>query len=144
MSDEFDDLPVQSILRDTSQQGPEPQGHRLSRIPELISEVYRSATSPLRARLLECLLQPIGPLGLVAIAAGAFGEFLRRGNYARLAVSPEDASRVSADQMLELARYVEQCNPETFQKIASVMAEIPVGIAGLGGSALLFALLAWR
>jgi hypothetical protein len=144
MSDEFDDLPVQSIARDMSQQRREPQGRLLSRIPELIAEVYRTATSPLRARLLECLLQPIGPLGLVAIAAGAFGEFLRRGNYARLAISPEDASRVSADQMLELARYVEQCNPETFQKIASVLAERPVGIAGLAGSLLLIALQAWR
>jgi DNA-binding MurR/RpiR family transcriptional regulator len=62
----------------------------------------------------------------------------------RLAISPEDAARVSADQMLELARYVEQSNPETFQQIASLLAENPVGMAGLGGSVLLIALRAWR
>jgi hypothetical protein len=39
---------------------------------------------------------------------------------------------------------VEQCNPETFQKIASVLAESPVGFAGLGSSVLLIALQAWR
>jgi hypothetical protein len=144
MSDEFDDLPAQPIARDRSQLHDEPRGRLLHRIPELIAEVYRTATSPLRAKLLECLLQPVGPLGLVAIAAGAFGEFLHRGNYMRLAVSPEDATRVSADQMLELARYVEQCNPETFQRIASLLAERPVGFAGLGASVLLIALQAWR
>jgi len=80
---------------------------------------------------------------LVAIAAGAFGELLRRGNYARLTVSLEDASRISAGQMLELARYVQQCNPETFQQITSVLADSPVGFAGLGGSVLLIALRAW-
>jgi len=79
----------------------------------------------------------------VAIAAGAFGELLRRGNYARLTVSLEDASRISAGQMLELARYVQQCNPETFQQITSVLADSPVGFAGLGGSVLLIALRAW-
>jgi hypothetical protein len=144
MSDEFDDLPMRPIVRDRSQQRHEPRGRLLSRIPNLIAEFYRTATSPMRAKLLECLLQPIGPLGLAAIAAGAFGEILRRGNYTRLAVSPEDATLVSADQMLELARYVEQCNPETFQKIASVLAESPVGFAGLGCSVLLIALQAWR
>jgi len=144
MSDEFDDLPMRTIVRDRSQQRHEPRGRLLSRIPELIAEFYRTATSPLRAKLLECLLQPVGPLGLVVIAAGAFGELLRRGNYARLAVLPEDATRISADQMLELARYVEQCSPETFLKIASVLAENPVGFAGLGSSVLLIGLRAWR
>lgn len=144
MSDEFDDLRVQAIARDRSQLLHEPRARLLGRIPELIAEVYRTATSPLRVTLLECLLRPVGPLGLVAIAAGAFGEFLRRGNTTRLSVSPEDASHVSADQMLELARYVEQCNPETFTQIASLLTESPVGIAGLGGSLLLIAVQAWH
>jgi hypothetical protein len=144
MADEFDDLVVQAIARDRPQGRHQSRARQLSRIPELIAEVYRTATSPLRVKLLECLLQPIGPLGLVAIAAGAFGEFLHRRNCIQLAVSPEDATRVSADQMLELARYVQQCNPETFQRLAALLAESPVGIAGMGGSVLLIALRAWR
>ena len=144
MSDEFDDLPVKTVAHDGSPPRHEARARLLSRMPELIAEVYRTATSPLRAKLLECLLQPVGPLGLVAIAAGAFGEFLYRRSAMKPAVSPEDAARVSADQMLELARYVEQCSPETFQKIASLLAESPVGMAGIGGSVLLIALRAWR
>jgi hypothetical protein len=144
MSDEFDDLHLQPALRETSHRTHGQPVQPLSRVPELVAEAYRSATAPLRAKLLECLLLPIGPLGLVVIAAGAFGEFLQRGNYMRLAVSPEDAARISADQMLELARYVEQSNPEIFQQIASLLAKNPVGMAGLGGSVLLVALQAWR
>jgi len=144
MSDEFDDVQEHAMARDKSQRSHGLRGGRLSRIPELIADVYSAATAPLRARLLECLLQPVGPLGLVAIAAGAFGEFLHRGSYKQLAVSLDDAARISADQMLELARYVEQCNPDTFQQIASLLAENPLGIAGLSGSVLLLALQGWR
>jgi hypothetical protein len=144
MSDEFDDVQEKAVALDKLKRRHEFRGGRLSRIPELVADVYSAATSPLRTRLLECLLQPVGPLGLVAIAAGAFGEVLHRGSYKRLAVSLDDASRISADQMLELARYVEQCSPDTFQQIASLLAENPLAMTGLAGSALLFALQAWR
>ena len=144
MSDEFDDLELQAGGRERPSRNHGQPVPQLSRIPELIADVYRSATAPLRAKLLECLLLPIGPLGLVVIAAGAFGEFLQRGNYMRLAVSPEDAARISADQILELARYVEQSNPEIYQQVASLLAKNPVGMAGLGRSVLLVALQAWR
>jgi hypothetical protein len=144
MSDEFDDLQLDGVRRARSERRcghPPPQR---SRLPELVADVYRSATAPLRAILLECLLLPIGPLALVVIAAGTFGEFLHRGSPMRPEVSPEDATRVSADQMLELARFVEQRNPEAFQQIASLMAEHPLGTAGVGTSVALMALQAWR
>ena len=144
MSDEFDDLPGHAVTRRRPLGSHGPQGETPSRTPELVADAYRTATAPLRAKLLECLLRPIGPLGLVAIAAGAFGEFLHRGRHWQLAISPEDATRISADQMLELARFVEQRNPETFQRIAVLLAGSPVAIAGLGGAVLLVALQAWR
>jgi hypothetical protein len=113
-------------------------------IPKLIATAYGEAAGPLRVKLLECLLRPVGVLGLVAIATGAFGELLRRGSYRRLDITLDDAARVTTDQMLELARYVEQYKPETFQQIASLLAETPVGIASVSGSVLLLALHAWR
>jgi hypothetical protein len=88
-----------------------------------------TAISPVRAKLIEYLLEPVGPLGLVAIAAGTFGVALHRGGYKRLVVSLDDAARISAEQILELARYVEQCNPHTLQQIASLLAS-PSGTAG--------------
>jgi hypothetical protein len=116
-------------------------------IPELLAEVYRGARPTLRARLLETLLRPVGPLGLVAIAAGAFGLFLQRGGYRGLAVTPEDATRISPEQMLELARYVEQAYPESLLQVAPLVGDSAGGLAGMTGlaaSVLLIALQAWR
>lgn len=140
MSDEFDNLPTPS-----NPGAPRRGGMAaLQRVPELIADVYRSATAPLRTRLLECLLRPVGPLGLVTIAAGAFGLFLQRGDYRHLSIGPEDAMRISPDQMLELARYVEQASPESFLQIVPLLSDNMVGVASVAASVLLISLQAWR
>jgi hypothetical protein len=146
MPDEFDELPTTVPAHaaggvPAGANGPHPP------IAELVAQVYRGARPPLRKRLLECLLRPVGPLGLVAIAAGAFGAILQRGGYRELAVTPEDASRISPEQMLELARYVEQANPESLLQIAPIVSDQAAhmaGMAGIAASLLLVALQAWR
>ena len=48
-------------------------------LSKLVSEVYGESEPSLRARLLECLLRPVGPvrsLRLVAVAAGTFSRIL--------------------------------------------------------------------
>jgi hypothetical protein len=109
-------------------------------IPELVSQVYYQAPVRLRARLLECLLRPVGPLALVTIAAGAFGRFLYRLQYNAMPISIEDAARVTSDHVLELARYVEQSSPDALMQFGTLIADRPVGFASLSGSALLMAL----
>ncbi len=86
-----------------------------------IASVYRTATLGLRTQILERLLRPVGPLALVALAAGAFGEILSRGNYRRLVVLPEDAARITGEQLLELLHYIQQHSPET---IAQLLTDI--------------------
>jgi hypothetical protein len=144
MSGEFDDVQVETVALDKLRHGVRSGGGRLSRIPVLIAEAYGAAAAPVRITLLECLLRPVGPLALVAIASGAFGALLHRGKYKRIEVSVDDAARITTDQMLDLACFVEQCNPDAFSQVASFLTENPVGIAGLGGSVLLLALQAWR
>jgi hypothetical protein len=146
MTDEFDELATTVPARlaagaSMSTEGPHPP------IAELVAQVYRGARPPLRKRLLECLLRPVGPLGLVAIAAGAFGAILQRGGYRELAVAPEDTARISPEQMLELARYVEQAHPESLLQIAPIVSDQAghmVGMAGIAASLLLVTLQAWR
>jgi len=113
-------------------------------IPELVSEVYKQAPAPLRAKLLECLLRPVGPLALVAIAAGAFGRFLHRLTGDAVPISLDDAARITSDHVLELARYVQQCSPHALLQIGSLIADRPIGFASISGSALLLALGVWR
>jgi hypothetical protein len=109
-------------------------------IPELVSQVYRQAPVPLRARLLECLLRPVGPLALLTIATGAFARFLYRLQRDALPISLEDAARITSDHVLELARYVEQSSPDAFSHLGALIADRPFGFASLSGSALLMAL----
>jgi hypothetical protein len=130
---------------DDQRQGAVPVGEASEfGVPQLVCEVYRESPPPLRARLLECLLKPVRPLPLVAIAAGAFGTFLHREAWSLVTVSIDDALRFSAEQVFELARYVEQFEPETFLQVASLMSENPVTMTTLSGSLLLVALRRWR
>lgn len=138
MSDEFDD--VQDPVPPSRGLQPAPAAHPPTQVPRLIAEVYAAAAGPLRARLLECLLRPVGPLALAGLAAGAFGAFLHRGGSRRLAVSLDDAARISAHQVLDLAGFVAQIGPESFQQVAAVLADNPLGLAAMGGSALVLLL----
>ena len=112
-------------------------------LSQLVADVYCESAAPLRARLLECLLRPVGPLGLVAVAAGAFSAFLHRESWGRLTVPLEDALRFTSDQVFELARFVDQVQPEAFGQMAGLMADNPVCLKTLSDSLLLMALRLW-
>jgi hypothetical protein len=122
----------------------DPGGAAGPRIPELVSQVYEQAPAPVRARLLETLLGPVGPLALVAIGAGAFARFMNRLQGDASPLSLEDVARITAGHVLELARYVEQCSPHVLLRIGSLISNTPLGVATLSGSALLIALQVWR
>src|SRR6266446_5318788 len=91
-------------------------------IPELVCAVYETAPVPLRTKLLECLLRPVGPLALVAIAAGAFGHLLYRLRRDAMPISLDDLARITPGHVLELTRYVEQCSPHVLLRIGSLIA----------------------
>jgi hypothetical protein len=69
-----------------------------------------------RRKLLERLLRPVGSLAMAAVASGAFGAFLLR------RVTLEDVARISVEQLVELARFVDQVNPDVLQQILSMLA----------------------
>ncbi len=118
-----------------------PAGSRSGQgIPELISQVYNQAPAFLRAKLLEFLLRPVGPLAIVTIAAGAFGRFLYRLQRDAMPISIEDAARITSDHVLELARYLEQCSPDTLLQLGSLIGDSPIGLATISGAALLMAM----
>jgi hypothetical protein len=135
MSDEFDDArdPAWDVLRGC----PRPEGPAASALPwpGLIAQGYEAAAQPLRVRLLECLLRPMGPLALVVVAAGAFVGMLPRGQAARPVVSPDDAGRFSGREILELARFVEQRNPDVLLQAGAMLAELRPAAAASGQTA---------
>jgi hypothetical protein len=78
--------------------------------------------------LLERLLRPVRSVALAEIASGAFSTFLVRGTRG---VTLEDAARITAEQMAELARFVVQCNPKVLRQLLSMLAQGPVPLACL-------------
>ena len=110
----------------------------------LVAELYAEAPPPQRMRLLNGLLRPVGPLALVAIAAGAFADLLPATRWHAATATLDDVLRVSAGQVLELARYVEQKSPESIAQLPDLLSDSPLWAGSLSGVLLLLALQAWR
>lgn len=119
---------------------PTPASGTESALPRLVSEVFRDSAPPLRARLLEQLLRPVRRLGLAAVAAGAFALYLHPQRWRAWGVSVDEAMRFSVEQVLELARFVEQVQPEALERLVRVLAEGGDALPVLGGSLLMLAL----
>ena len=121
-----------------------PQGAAVAEIAPLVADVFAEAAPPQRMRLLNGLLRPVGPLALVAVAAGAFANLLPSTRWHGASASLDDAMRFSAGQVLELARYVEQKSPESLAQLPKLLADSPLWASTLSGALLLLALQAWR
>jgi hypothetical protein len=106
-------------------------------VPLYVSGVYREAPPTLRAQLIECLMRPVGALGLVAVAGGVFAALRQRHGWQTLQVTLDDATRISADQVMELALYLQQAAPEVFRQVADMVADQPLGVSGLSAVLLL-------
>lgn len=131
MLDEFED----ASWPNQPPHGAAARGRRAERLPRLIGRIYQAGSASLRARLLAGLLDPLGTLGMAAIAAGAFAVFVQRRGIEGIRVSIEDAGRYSSDQIAELVRFVWQVSPESLQTLAGMIADNPVGVTALSASA---------
>lgn len=123
----------------------EPRPTRIApELAPLVADLFAKAAPSQRVRLLNGLLRPVGPLALVAVAAGAFANLLPTTRWHVATVSLDDAMRLTAGQVLELARYVEQKRPEAFMQLPELLADSPLWVSSLGGALLLLGLRAWR
>ncbi len=113
-------------------------------VAPLVAAFYADAPHSMRIRLLDKLLQPLGPLALGAVAAGAFARLLPPGRWTGADVQLEDAMRIGAPQVFELARYLEQKCPEWLLQLPDLLSDNPVALGTLSGAVLLVALRAWR
>ena len=117
--------------------------HVAPELAPLVADLFAKAQPPQRVRLLNGLLRPVGPLALVAIAAGAFASLLPTGQWHVASVTLDDAMRLTAGQVLELARYVEQKSPEAFAQLPKLLADSPLWVGSLSGALLLLVLRTW-
>ena len=106
-------------------------GHARStrRVPKLMARVVAGASQPLRADLLACLLRPLGPLALLAIASGAFARHFRRDRSGDLLLLPDGFAHHSSEQISELVLFVEQVSPDALNQFAALLADSQLGVA---------------
>ena len=134
MSDEFDDAVDPAVRRHKVRTEMRPA--RKPPVPRLIARLYLAADKQLRTKLLACLLRPLSSLSLMGVAAGAFAGFLLAGGSRGATLAAEDAARYSNDQILELARFVEQASPESLQQFARLIAASPLAAAAFSAAAI--------
>jgi hypothetical protein len=109
-------------------------------IARLVSRVYRAANGTARADMLAHLLRPLGLLGLVSVASGAFARLVRRDGLAPDAISAEDIVRYSSEQIRELTIFVHEVDPDALQPLIEQLAGNGMGIAALSTAALVMLL----
>ena len=129
MSDEFDDVPDPAVAAAV----PLPRAAS-GRAARLLARLYGSANQALRTRLVACLVRPLGPLALAGVAAGAFTALLSRTGAGGLAIAIDDAARFSQEQVAELARFVEQVQPDALVQAAQLVADHAAGVGAFGAS----------
>jgi hypothetical protein len=113
-------------------------------LPSLIAEFYDQAPSAVRLRLLDGLLKPVGPLALVAIAAGAFASLLPTTRWGGVRATLDDAMRISAAHVLELARYVEQKSPDVLWQLPGLLDDGQWLAGSIGGALLVLTMRRWK
>lgn len=125
------------LARAVTAESPEEQGKALSL---LIGQVYESASPPLKARLLQRMIAPLGVLAAVAVAHGAFARLkLQTGWHDLQSLAPE-LQKISADDVVALADRVQLVGTDALLRLADVIGKSPV-LASSAAAALLMTLL---
>lgn len=102
-------------------------------LPLWTAGLYREASAELRARLIECLMRPMGALGLVAVAGGVFAAVRQRHGWQQLQVTPDDTASVSADHVYQLAGYLQEAAPQAFDLLGRWLGSQPAALATVSG-----------
>jgi hypothetical protein len=134
--DEFEDVDCVAHLPMT----PMDEGRRHARqraaMARMMSRIYRVANDRLRADMLMHLVRPLGLLGLVAVASGAFARLVWRDGLVPDTIAAEDIVRYSSEQIRELTLFVCDVDPDALQPFVEQLAQNGIGMAALSTAAL--------
>lgn len=97
-----------------------------------IGQWYRRSAPLGRVRLLTRLLRSIGPMGTMAVAAGAFARFAVRKDWNVVALTEADTTRITAEQVEQLVLYLVQADPHVFETVANLLVQDLSSVSLLG------------
>ena len=107
---------------------------RVQSLPAVVATAFGRLRISQRVRVLRRLLLPVGPMALLVLGGGVFAKYVGQARWSRISVSIEDAAMISASQVYELVRYVEQSNPVVLQDVLLDLARDSNTMATLGAS----------
>ena len=105
---------------------------------QMLGQLFGQSNPQLRAGVLNQLIRSVGPAVLGQLAGGVLGRLGQGG--AASTISPEDAAKVTPEQVHEIAQAAEKKDPGVMDQIGSVYAQHPEVVKVLGGAALAIAL----
>jgi hypothetical protein len=103
--------------------------------PQMVSQMFDHSDPNQRAGMLNQLLGGLGPGLLSSVAGGVLGN-LFRGNDAPASISPEQAAKMTPEQVEQIAANAEKENPGIVDRMGEFYAENPTLVKAVGGAAL--------
>lgn len=100
---------------------------------QMVSQLFGRSDPQQRAGMLNQLLANVSPAMLTALAGGIGNLFGQNG---QPQVTPEQAEKITPQQVEEIASTAEQHNPGIVDRIGDFYAEHPQLVQALGGAAL--------
>lgn len=100
----------------------------------IVADAFDRLTLASRARMLGRLLASLGPAALAVACGGAFAKYVAHARLPVIPVSLQDAARATSAQVHDLARTLQQANPQIFERLLDVLARDSTTIAALSAS----------
>ena len=103
-------------------------------LPAVIASEFTRLRHAKRARVLQRLLLPVGPMAMAVLAGGAFAKFAAQARLPEMSISIDDAARVTWHQVFELGRYIEQSSPHVLHQVMTALSRDATAVAAVGAS----------
>jgi hypothetical protein len=103
-------------------------------LPAIVADAFGRLHVASRARMLGRLLATLAPAALTVAAGGAFAKYVSNARLPVIPVSLQDAARATTAQVYDLARAIQQTNPQLFERLLDVLARDATTIAALSAS----------
>ncbi len=102
---------------------------------QLVGGLFGNSSSQQQAGMLNQLIQGLGTGGLASAAGGVLGKIFGNGA-APATITPEQASRLSPDDVASIAAQAEKRDPSIVDRMGQFYAEHPTLVQTLGAAAL--------
>ncbi len=108
---------------------------------DMVAKMFGQASPDQKAGMLNQLISGLGPGVLASIlGSGALGGIAGAAAGGAGQIAPQDASKLTPDQVQQIAAHAEQRNPSIIDKMGDFYAQHPGLVKTLGGAALTIAL----